>query len=116
MSIESKKEFLKKIQTEQDLKKELSGAEEPVVLDENDLDQVAGGMFWFGDDAPDGHEIGCFATYYNTIEDYYFENHVCACGSKNVGISKEGNSSYWEFLCHDCGYRFVMEDASTIWG
>ncbi|MBO6229768.1 MAG: Nif11-like leader peptide family natural product precursor [Ruminiclostridium sp.] len=31
----------------------------------DDLDAVAGGVLWNGDDAPDGHEMGCFWIYYN---------------------------------------------------
>ena len=30
----------------------------------DDLDAVAGGMYWTGEDAPDGHEMGCFWSYY----------------------------------------------------
>ncbi|MBR2737413.1 MAG: hypothetical protein IKD88_01685 [Lachnospiraceae bacterium] len=103
-------------QAEQELKKELPQAEEPVALDEKDLDQVAGGMFFFGDEAPDGHELGCFAFYYDTIDDYYFSNMVCACGSQNVVITRVDGSDYWHFECRNCGYRFVMYDSSTIFG
>ena len=38
--------------------------EKSVELNVNDLAQVAGGMCWDGDDAPDGHEMGCFITYH----------------------------------------------------
>lgn len=34
-------------------------------LTPDELDNIAGGMFWEGDDAPDGHELGCFATYHH---------------------------------------------------
>ncbi len=38
-----------------------------VKLDEGELDDAAGGILWFGDDAEDGHEIGCIAPYYKDI-------------------------------------------------
>ena len=31
----------------------------------DDLDAVAGGGFWTGDNAPDGHEMGCAACYHH---------------------------------------------------
>jgi predicted ribosomally synthesized peptide with nif11-like leader len=58
--------------------------EKSVELNVNDLAQVAGGMFWDGDDAPDGHEMGCFITYHQwwTCEEnkwwchnYYYGEH-----------------------------------------
>ena len=48
-------------------------------LDEEALSDVSGGMFWQGDDAPDGHEIGCLLGlfYYMTRKDYcpHFKGH-----------------------------------------
>ena len=58
--------------------------EKSVELNVNDLAQVASGMFWDGDDAPDGHEMGCFITYHQwwTCEEnkwwchnYYYGEH-----------------------------------------
>ena len=58
--------------------------EKSVELNVNDLAQVAGGDFWAGDDAPDGHEMGCFITYHQwwTCEEnkwwchnYYYGEH-----------------------------------------
>ena len=37
-------------------------------LSDEETETVAGGkedLFWTGEDAPDGHEMGCFATYHN---------------------------------------------------
>ncbi len=31
----------------------------------DELGKVAGGIFWTGEDAPDGHEMGCFMTYHH---------------------------------------------------
>ncbi len=33
-------------------------------MDDDELDAVAGGAFWQGELAPDGHEYGCFLTYH----------------------------------------------------
>ena len=33
-------------------------------LSMDDLDSVAGGALWRGEDAPDGHEMGCLACYH----------------------------------------------------
>ena len=58
--------------------------EKSVELNVNDLAQVAGGDFWTGDDAPDGHEMGCLITYHQwwTCEEnkwwchnYYYGEH-----------------------------------------
>ena len=58
--------------------------EKSVELNVNDLAQVAGGDFWAGDDAPDGHEMGCLITYHQwwTCEEnkwwchnYYYGEH-----------------------------------------
>ena len=40
----------------------------------DDLDAVAGGDLWTGDDAPDGHELGCAACYHHY--DWQEENNV----------------------------------------
>ena len=37
---------------------------DPEQLNANDLDSMAGGGFWQGEDAPDGHEMGCVVTYH----------------------------------------------------
>ncbi len=38
-------------------------------LSVEELDAVAGGDWWRGEDAPDGHEMGCWASYH----DYYYQ-------------------------------------------
>ena len=44
-------------------------------LSMDDLEAAAGGDFWRGDDAPDGHEIGCAICYYSRedcrVKGYY---------------------------------------------
>jgi hypothetical protein len=39
-------------------------------LSEESLAQVSGGMFWLGDDAPDGREKRCFEAYYLDYDKY----------------------------------------------
>ena len=39
--------------------------EQPKELSPDELDNVAGGNLWEGEDAPDGHEMGCFVTYHH---------------------------------------------------
>ncbi len=53
--------------TAEELAKAFAGAKE---LDDEELETVSGGIFFFGDDAPDGHEIGCILTYYSSMADY----------------------------------------------
>ncbi len=38
-------------------------------LSVEELETVAGGMVWQGEDAPDGHEMGCAVSYH----DYYYQ-------------------------------------------
>ena len=39
-------------------------AEDPNELSPDEMDKAAGGTFWGGEDAPDGHEMGCALTYH----------------------------------------------------
>ena len=39
--------------------------EHPRELNPEELDNVSGGDFWAGEDAPDGHEMGCFVSYHH---------------------------------------------------
>ena len=65
------------------------GVEMPtgVEIDDEDMDAVAGG--WGGEDAPDGHEIGCFLnfTWYNDRgEAGYLSNRCVYCGGELVQV------------------------------
>lgn len=42
-----------------------SRAEEPQKLNPDEIDNMAGGMYFTGDDAPDGHEMGCYVIYHS---------------------------------------------------
>ena len=46
-------------------------------VDDKDLKNVSGGMFGLGEDAPDGHEIGCLSKYYDDWNDYVWKNYIC---------------------------------------
>lgn len=48
--------------------------EQPKDLDPDELDNVAGGYWWMGEDAPDGHEMGCDITYHHYS--YQKENNI----------------------------------------
>lgn len=39
-------------------------------LSVDELDAVSGGIFWFGEDAPDGHEIGCWNIWYEDWSEF----------------------------------------------
>lgn len=51
-------------------------------LSADELDAVSGGVFWLGDDAPDGHELGCWSFWYETWDDFYLAhvNEYCYGG------------------------------------
>ena len=55
--IEAEKEFRKT---------QAAKTDEKLSLD--DLEAAAGGECWAGEDAPDGHEMGCLASYYYASE------------------------------------------------
>lgn len=52
------------IQAGNELRRQPNNGEMPEVLSLDDLDTVAGGSFWGGEDAPDGHEMGCALSYH----------------------------------------------------
>ena len=54
-------------------------------LSDEDVAQASGGAFWTNDDAPDGHEYGCFLTYHSDkwqIEHGYScpKEYLCSSG------------------------------------
>ena len=65
---------------------------EVVELDLADMDKVAGGAYWYGDDAPDGHEMGCDLFYHgyeysvetgNWCTNEYYEQNDIPCLDMN---------------------------------
>jgi predicted ribosomally synthesized peptide with nif11-like leader len=72
-------------------------AETDEKLSFDDLEGVAGGGLWTGDDAPDGHEMGCAISYHGT--DWQIENNIwCTkywyCQKSLYSTDCKGNS--WE--------------------
>ena len=52
------------LQAGNELRRQSPDCETPEVLSPDDLDTVAGGALWDGEDAPDGHEMGCIMSYH----------------------------------------------------
>ena len=73
-------------------------------LSDKELENVSGGMFGFGEDAPDGHEVGCFFFFYLKWSNYYYANGICErCKSKNV--TKIEGTDYSYLICHNCNHE-----------
>ena len=73
-------------------------------LSDKELENISGGMFGFGEDAPDGHEVGCFFFFYLKWSNYYYANGICEnCKSKNV--TKIEGSDYSYLICHNCNHE-----------
>ena len=70
-------------------------------LSEEELDNVAGGAFFCGPDAPDGHEVGCWWTYYDDWHAYFnSRNYRCQnCGS---AIGAWTDEHFPAKICIDC--------------
>ena len=75
MALGNAKQFLEQAMKDEALRARVS---------EKEPEEVAGGDFWAGDDAPDGHEMGCFITFHQwwTCEEnkwwchnYYYGEH-----------------------------------------
>ena len=54
---------------------------EPEKLTLENLGTAVGGMFWDGESAPDGHEMGCFISWYG---DQWQEKNGIYCGKMNL--------------------------------
>ena len=59
--------------------KELEIEESYRKLSNDELDAVSGGILWFDDDAPDGHELSCIYTWYTGWNDFYIQNQYTYC-------------------------------------
>ena len=74
--------------------------EELVKLDKEELDDVAGGLFWFGVEDEEGHEVDCFSTYYRRVN-----NHSCpnsSSGKHKFVFMYEADGDR-HFKCEYCG-------------
>lgn len=63
-TLEELTEAEREIRAEQAAKSDAAEKE----LSAEELSAAAGGMHWNGDDAPDGHELGCICFYYSYAE------------------------------------------------
>ena len=71
-------------------------------LSDEELANVSGGVLWFDDDAPDGHELSCIKYYYWGWSNYYFENGICEnCKSKEVDVGRT-NGEKGVLICSKC--------------
>ena len=59
---------------EQAVKAMRQEAEEPKELTLDEMDKAAGGVWWTGEDAPDGHEMGCAISWHHYM--YQKENNI----------------------------------------
>ena len=86
-------------------------------LSVDELDAVSGGVFWLGDDAPDGHELGCWSFWYETWGDFYVENMDEYCyggyGRRHefgdVETIKYGDELRPARVCKHCHYYKYMD-------
>ncbi len=76
-------------------------------LSEDELDAVSGGVFWLGDDAPDGHELTCIYAWYHGLLDFFSSNKDKYCwfgGGRKHEFSRlytaKGHKYGWCSLCN----------------
>ena len=88
--------------TEQDI----SAGDDLVKLDEEELDDVAGGAFGFGPKAPDGHEIGCIFnfSYYVSASSYCPQNQDNGHDYDFIGLDPQ-DEDYELYKCKHCGHE-----------
>ena len=83
----------------------------------DELDAVSGGVFWLGNDAPDGHELNCWWFWYETWGDFYVENMDEYCyggyGRRHefgdVETIKYGDELRPARVCKHCHYYKYMD-------
>ena len=71
-------------------------AEEPVEPLEEELDQIAGGVWGTGEIAPDGHEMGCFIPWHGrswALDSDTYCNHNFYCYTHWDECVREGRTS-----------------------
>ena len=90
-------------------------------LSVDELDAVSGGVFWLGDDAPDGHELGCWKFWYETWDDFYLAhwNEYCYGGKgqrhefggvETIKYGDELRPARVCKLCHNCVYLDLKQN------
>ena len=86
-------------------------------LSVDELDAVSGGAFWLGNDAPDGHELGCWRFWYEDWDDFYLAhvNEYCYGGKGqrhefgDVETIKYGDELRPARVCKHCHYYKYMD-------
>ncbi len=86
-----------------------AAGEEPKELSPDEMDKAAGGTFWNGEDAPDGHEMGCALTYhgYNWSKEH---NTWCNQSFYCTGNHLNENGVYHSLQCHSYYYNYFFGD------
>ncbi len=79
-----------------------------VDINDDDMDAVAGGIFFFGDNAADGHEIFCFCAWY--FSEYEAVSKTKRC-SRCHGDVKWDN--FCHYICYNCKLMFCRWDEET---
>ena len=90
-------------------------------LSVDELDAVSGGVFWLGNDAPDGHELGCWSFWYDTWDDFYLAhwNEYCYGGKgqrhefggvETIKYGDELRPARVCKLCHNCVYLDLKQN------
>ena len=92
--IEAEKEFRKELAEKNDAQAK------KISLD--DLDSVAGGTCWEGEDAPDGHEMGCNVCYH-----YYDYSKETGNWCKNKYFCITGNINK-ALVCYQAGREIEL--------
>ena len=83
-------------------------------VDDKDLKNVSGGMFGLGEDAPDGHEIGCLMKYYDDWFDYYWRNDVCEkCNQPSMRHKISDPNLHVCYICGHQMYRGNVQPATA---
>ena len=72
-------------------------ADDLVKLEDGQLDDVAGGILWFGPEDEEGHELNCWAFYYENCRSY-------TCAESETGKHRfEKQSGCALYICKYCG-------------
>ena len=87
----------------------------------DEMDAVSGGVFWLGNDAPDGHELNCFWFWYENWGQFYVENmdEYCYGGYgrrhefgdvETIKYGDELRPARVCKLCHNCVYLDLKQN------
>lgn len=73
-------------------------------LNDEELDNISGGAFWLGPNAPDGHEVGCWLLYYASWDNYFRDpNAKCGyCGQRKLERPEKRKTDHWNKVSTQC--------------